>query len=150
MPAVKPKEMADAIIGFEERYNEKLAGLFTPIRGKGLTITRSQAKALFFLQSRPAQTATELGEAMCMTKASLTGILDVLEREGLARREADSGDRRCSRVSLTAAGLRICERKARELDAKLSSRFASLPDSEIRAFVRYLEAATAILGRLED
>jgi Transcriptional regulators len=150
MPAVKPKEMADAIIGFEEQYNERLAPLFTPIRWETLALTKSQAKTMFFLQSRPAQTATELGEAMCMTKASLTGILDVLEREGLARREADSEDRRRFRVSLTAAGRRLCERKARELDAKLSSRFASIPERERADFVRHLEAATGILKKLED
>jgi DNA-binding MarR family transcriptional regulator len=145
-----PKDIAGAILAFEELYNERLAPLFTPIRGEGLVLTRSQVKAMFILLGRPGQTATELGEAMRMTKASLTGILDALEAEGLVQRSGDRSDRRRSPVSLTAAGRKACERKARELDAKLESLFAPLAPAERADFVRHLLGATGILGKLED
>jgi DNA-binding MarR family transcriptional regulator len=149
MAEVGVKEIAKAIFAFEEQYNEKLASLFTPIRGEDLALTRSQVKAMFALLGRPGQTATELGEAMRMTKASLTGILDALEAEGLVQRSDDESDRRRSLASLTAAGRKLCERKARELDAELGSRFASLSPAERSDFARCLVEAAAYLRKLE-
>lgn len=150
MAEVRLKEIADAILAFEEQYNEKLASIFTPIRWEKLALTKSQVKAMFLLFNRPEQTATELGEAMCMTKASLTGILDVLEAENLARRSGDASDRRRLLVSLTATGRRICEQKAREMDAKLGSRFTAFSQAERADFVRCLGEAAALLKKLED
>jgi DNA-binding MarR family transcriptional regulator len=150
MPKIRMKRIADAIIGFEERYNDKIASIFTPIRSDGLVLTKSQVKVLFLLYHRSDQTATELGEATDMTKASLTGILDALEREGLARRQSDSEDRRRQRVSLTAAGAELCDRKARELDARLEERFAALSEEDRALFVEHLAAAARLLDKLED
>jgi MarR family transcriptional regulator, organic hydroperoxide resistance regulator len=146
---VKPKEIAGAILGFEEQFNEKLAPIFKPARGDRPPLTKSQAKAMYVLFGRQGQTATELGEAMSMTKASLTGILDALEAEGIARREADPGDRRRVLASLTAAGRRHCERRIREADAMIETRFAPLSQAERSDFVRYVVGATEILKRLE-
>lgn len=144
------KEIADAILGFEEQYNDKIASVFSPIKTEGLLVTKSQAKVLFLLHHRPAQTATELGDAVGMTKASLTGILDALEAAGLARRAADSEDRRRSLVSLTKAGDELCERKSRELDEKLDRRLAGLSEGQRADFVRHLSSAAALLSKLED
>jgi DNA-binding MarR family transcriptional regulator len=83
MSDIQPKEIAGAILAFEEQYNEKLAVLFSPDRSEKPFLTRSQIKTLFLLLMRPSQTASELGDAMRMTKANLTGILDALEAEGL-------------------------------------------------------------------
>jgi DNA-binding MarR family transcriptional regulator len=143
------KEIAKAILAFEEQYNEKLASLFTAMKGEGLELTRSQVKAMYMLLGRPGQTPTELGEAMRMTKASLTGILDVLEAEGLVRRAEDESDRRRSPAYLTAAGRKLCERNVRELDAKLGSRFAALSPAERSDFARCLVEAAAYLRKLE-
>jgi DNA-binding MarR family transcriptional regulator len=147
---VRPREIAGAILDFEEQYNERLAPIFKPARGDSPSLTKSQAKAMFLLFGRPGQTATELGDAMSMTKASLTGILDALEAEGLARREADPSDRRRALASLTAAGRRLCERRIREADGRIEARFAPLSPAERAELVRHFCAATALLKRLED
>jgi DNA-binding MarR family transcriptional regulator len=150
MPKVRMKEIADAILDFEEQYNDKIASLFRPVRGEGPILTRSQVKVLFMLLHRSAQTATELGEGLDMTKASLTGILDALEAAGLAKRSSDSEDRRRSKVTLTAAGCKLCEEKAREMDAKLEARFAQFTEAERAEFVRQLRSASQLLKKLED
>lgn len=149
MVDVRPKEIAGAILDYEEQYNEKLSPIFKPARGDSPSLTRSQTMAMFLLLGRPGQTATELGEALSMTKASLTGILDALEAGGLVRREADSGDRRRVLASLTAAGRKLCERRIREADAGIEERFAPLSPAERADFVRYVVGATEILKRLE-
>ncbi|MCK7622821.1 MarR family transcriptional regulator [Streptomyces sp. RS10V-4] len=47
---------------------------------------------------------TQLGERLVMDSATLTGVLDRLERAGLATRSPDDRDRRLVRLRLTAAG----------------------------------------------
>jgi DNA-binding MarR family transcriptional regulator len=85
-----------------------------------------------------------------MTKASLTGILDVLESAGLIVRAADPMDRRKARVNLSSKGRRHCEEKMRELDEALEARMASLSGADRVALARHLAGATAILKKLED
>ena len=150
MPKVRMKEIADAILEFEEQYNDKIASLFRHSRGEKHPLTRSQVKVLFMLVHRPEQTATALGDAMDMTKASLTGIIDALEAKGLAKRSSDSDDRRRMKVTLTAAGRKLCDAKAREMDDKLESRFASFSEAERVDFVRQLRSAGQLLKKLED
>jgi DNA-binding MarR family transcriptional regulator len=150
MPKVRTNEIADAILDFDEQYNDKIASIFRPARGKKHPLTRSQVKVLFMLVHRPEQTATELGDAMNMTKASLTGIIDALEAEGLAKRSSDSEDRRRMKVMLTAAGCKLCDVKAREMEAKLESRFASFSEAERVEFIRQLRSTAQLLKKLED
>ena len=67
---------------------------------------------------------------------------------GVSRRSADREDRRRSLISLTAAGTRFCETKARELDAALGARIEPLSRSERAALARCLSRAAAILDKL--
>jgi MarR family transcriptional regulator, lower aerobic nicotinate degradation pathway regulator len=150
MPPINKQDIAKSILQFEKQFNEKIAPLFTPLRGEGFAVTKSQAKVLFSLFHRPDQTATELGEALGRTKASLTGILDALELWNLAKRNCDSEDRRRSRVSLTPKGRKFCEAKSREMDARMEARFASFSEEERAALVRSIREATALLEKLED
>lgn len=150
MSKLRIHEIAEAILDFEHLYNDKIASLFRPVRGGGLSLTKSQSKVLFTLSHCEDQTATELGEGMNMTKASLTGILDALEAAGLARRTGDSSDRRRFRVSLTSAGRKLCDRCSHEIDAALEERFALLSEAERADFARHLASASALLKKLED
>jgi DNA-binding MarR family transcriptional regulator len=49
-----------------------------------------------------------------VTGGNVTGITDVLEREGLIARVTDPKDRRALRVRLTSAGQRLFKRMAAE------------------------------------
>jgi DNA-binding MarR family transcriptional regulator len=48
------------------------------------------------------RTPAELAEAAGVTRATMTGLIDTLERDGLVRREPDLNDRRMMSVRLTA------------------------------------------------
>lgn len=150
MPIGSIHEVAEALFEFEPQFNDKIATLIVPARNEKLALTRSQFKALILLMFGPGRTATELGEALGMTKASLTGILDVLESLGLAARKSDPEDRRKARLYLTAAGRKLCEGKKKEFDAKLEARLATLSDADRAALARHLAAAASILKKLEE
>lgn len=52
---------------------------------------------------------SSLADTLMMSRAGMTGRLDRLEKAGLVRRIADSGDRRSIRVALTDRGLHLID-----------------------------------------
>jgi DNA-binding MarR family transcriptional regulator len=55
-------------------------------------------------------TPAELADQSNVTRATMTGLIDTLERDGFVRRAADKADRRMQRVALTAKAERFLER----------------------------------------
>jgi DNA-binding MarR family transcriptional regulator len=53
------------------------------------------------------RTPAELAEAAGVTRATMTGLIDTLERDGLVKREPDPDDRRMMSVRLTPKGDRF-------------------------------------------
>ena len=49
-------------------------------------------------------TPAELADAAGVTRATMTGLIDTLERDGLVKRVRDSNDRRMMSVNMTAKG----------------------------------------------
>src|ERR1700684_2138748 len=65
----------------------------------------AQARLICVLAAQPRGMA-ELSGILGVEKAALTGLVDRIERRGLAERKAVPGDRRALRVTLTAVGER--------------------------------------------
>ena len=72
-----------------------------------LDLTASETNALGNLADGKARTVSELGAAMGTRPATLTGILDRLERRALITRRARPGDRRAVLIGLTADGVQV-------------------------------------------
>jgi DNA-binding MarR family transcriptional regulator len=141
-------DIAISIVDFTPMFNDKLASLFSSAKELPGGLTKSQGKTLMFLRRNPERTATDLGQALGMTKASLTGILDALEAKDFVRRNAYEDDRRKSRLTLTTSGNKSCDVIAEYFDRALEASIAplSMPDRE--ALVRHLRAATEILEKI--
>jgi len=142
------RDVADAIFELEPQFNDKIATLIMPPKGEELALTRSQFKTLVLLMLGPSRSASELGEAMGLTKASLTGILDALESKGLATRAVDGKDRRRNIVTLTQAGRDLCGAKMAEFESRLEARMSYLSDADRVDLARCLSGAAAILKKL--
>lgn len=56
-------------------------------------------------EANPPRSPADLAEMAGVTRATMTGLIDTLEKDGLVRREADPADRRAMLVHLTEAGL---------------------------------------------
>lgn len=67
-------------------------------------VTSSQALVLMFLQEQDKVTSKLLGTRTQFDSATLTGIIDRLEKAALAERRSNPEDRRAIRVCLTPAG----------------------------------------------
>jgi DNA-binding MarR family transcriptional regulator len=76
------------------------------MRRFGLTVTQSWA--LVHLEDPEGRSLSELARLLICDKSNVTGIVDKLEEAGLAvRKRGKAGDRRYTRVVLTAQGQRL-------------------------------------------
>ncbi|MGH7559055.1 MAG: MarR family winged helix-turn-helix transcriptional regulator [Gemmatimonadota bacterium] len=70
----------------------------------GLGLTPAQARILVTLHFNGPLSQQELASRLDVEPSTIVGTLDVLERDGLARREPNPSDRRAHVVHMTEAG----------------------------------------------
>ena len=73
----------------------------------------------------------DLSRRMMVTGGNVTGITDLLEREGLVVRSADPDDRRALRVCLTAAGRKAFRAMAETHERWIVEAFGALDRNEL-------------------
>jgi DNA-binding MarR family transcriptional regulator len=96
-------------------------------------LTPVQAKLLCIVAENPRGMA-ELAQCFGVEKAALTGLVDRVERRGLAKRTPVHGDRRALHVTLTEAGRRAAAAFHGEVTAELERLLASLTPPERKQF----------------
>jgi DNA-binding MarR family transcriptional regulator len=74
-----------------------------------LDLTVPQYDVICTLGNTPGMMMGQLAEKTLVTKGTLTGIVDRLEKKGLVRREVPPDNRRCFIIVLTAEGERVFE-----------------------------------------
>lgn len=89
--------------------------------------------------SAPAPTAAELADNTGVTRATVSGLLDGLEKEGLIERRMDSEDRRVVRVHLTPAGAALLDKVRPAYCRWFSSVVDTLNEDERQLLVSLLE-----------
>ncbi len=85
-------------------------------------LTQSQAEVIFALGKGGPQSCKELGGQALITKGTLTGILDRLERRGWVTRHPSRTDRRVMIVSLSPTGQSLFESTYPDYIAVLAER----------------------------
>jgi len=85
----------------------------------------------------------ELSKRMMVTGGNVTGITDMLEKEGLVERVAAPGDRRARLVRLTGAGRRAFAAMAEEHERWIVEAFTELSGREMATMA-------ALLARLKS
>jgi DNA-binding MarR family transcriptional regulator len=77
-----------------------------------------------------------LADALDVSQASATGIVDRMEQRGLITRQRDPDDRRVTRVALTDEGRGVISGLATERRDKLGKLLDELTDDELEGFLR--------------
>lgn len=109
-------------------------------------VTPVQYGLLRVLSERDGQNGAELGERLQLDSATITGLLDRLERAGLIERRADDQDRRVNRIFATAQARKLqpaLDRAMDEVDAAFLADFG--PAEAVR-----LRGQLAQLGKVAD
>ena len=88
-------------------------------------------------------TQADLSRRQRVEAPSMCRLVDRLERDGLVERRADPGDRRATRVHISAEGRRVAEVGAEVVESLERSAFAGLDRDERRVL-------NELLGRVLD
>ncbi len=90
-----------------------------------------------------AFTPAQLAEMAGVTRATMTGLVDTLERDGMVTRKPDPADRRMLLVELTPGGHEFLARIMPEHFRRISVLMAALTEAERRTLVRLLGKVAA-------
>jgi len=101
-PAAKRALIAD--LNRAAREASGLGNLFANAVAARLGVNPTDVECLGVIAASESATAGALARATGLTTGAITGVIDRLEKAGLARRERDPGDRRKVYVRMTAAG----------------------------------------------
>ena len=108
-----------------------------------LELTCPQFDVISTLGNIPGMTMGQLAEKTLVTKGTLTGIIDRLEKKGLVQRQVPPENRRCFIIVLTPEGDRVFNRVFPAHIARLKSLFDRLTIEE-------LDQLRSSLKRLEE
>ena len=84
------------------------------------------------------RTPAELADAAGVTRATMTGLIDTLERDGFVKREPDPDDRRMMSVNLTVKGERFLHEFLPGHFEAITSLMSPLSEAERKTLVRLL------------
>lgn len=116
---------------FELLSTAKMIDLSCAQRLAPYQLSESRFVVLFLLQSEPAGLAPHLlAERAGITRATLTGLLDGLERDDFITRNHSQTDRRSILIALTAKGTQIAASLSAEHTRWIASLMAPLNEQE--------------------
>ena len=95
------------------------------------------------LMGRPEPSPSEIAEKVGVTRATITGLLDGLERDGFLERWPDSRDRRALAIHMTEKTRRFLDEFIPDQSRRINSLMAALSGDERRQLI-------ALLTRIED
>ena len=105
----------------------------------GLSVGRFSLVTILHRYSESELTPSDLAQRAGVTRATVTGLLDGLEEDGLVERKAHSTDRRRIALQLTEAGKAFIARLIPAYAPRLSAVASGLSEKERRHFLRLLD-----------
>ncbi|HPH97550.1 MAG TPA: MarR family transcriptional regulator [Anaerolineaceae bacterium] len=105
----------------------------------GLGLYRGQPPVLFALQERDGLTHGELAARLGVTPATITRMIQRMEKTGFVLRQPDDSDQRISRVFLTEAGRAVFTELQMVWSTMEAESFAGFNDEERIVLRAYLQ-----------
>ena len=112
-------------------------------------LTASQIKSLFaFQDDGKAYPIGELGRNARVKRSTITDMVDRLERDGIAERFREDGDRRVVKVRLTDKGKKIRREFYLKRRKEMEAIFSKFDENERRALLNHLKGAYQLLKKI--
>jgi len=130
----------------DEFYNKTLF-----LSGKVLNseLTPSQIKSIFaFEEEHKEYPIGKLGKNAQVKRSAITNMVDCLEKEGIAERCRDNGDRRVVKVRLTDKGRKIREEFIKRRRDEVAKVFSKLKGEDKKTLLYHLGEALQILRNI--
>jgi DNA-binding MarR family transcriptional regulator len=108
-----------------------------------LNVSAAGGLVLGVLRDHGAMSPSDLGERLIVTRATVTGLLDSLERRGFVKRSTNPADRRSLVVEITPDGLVVLQALRTLIHRHEQSWMSSFSETELGAYI-------ATLHRIQD
>jgi DNA-binding MarR family transcriptional regulator len=144
-PALNPSA-CESFLHLLRAGDEAFRVIDAHFNARGLSQGRFTVLMLLFDQnngSPHALTPAQLAEQSGVTRATMTGLIDTLERDGMVVRTPDRDDRRQVSVQLTPHGLDFLQSMLPDHFARINTLLAPLSETERRTLVK-------LLGKITD
>ena len=105
----------------------------------------SHVSCLRLLAIKDGLPQRDIAEAMGISRARVTGIVQALEKQGAVFRRRDGDDQRLARVYLTDAGRALDREKSRIREANIRTLFGDMAEEDCLELERWLDDLTARL-----
>lgn len=107
---------------------------------ENVRVTPAQAGILFLLSEKDGRTMSELSRILSIDNSTLTGLVDRLEKAGLAKRDASPHDRRASHVYISPEGIQEMK-KARSVVKRVNKEIKNgFTPEELASFTKILQS----------
>jgi DNA-binding MarR family transcriptional regulator len=142
----KANERAELVgrLDMAGRVLSTAAVLFHTALSEKRGLSASEEKALDLLDRFGPLSAGELSEKSGLAPASVTGLIDRLERKGFAKRAPDSSDGRRVRVEVDRSSLAKLGPLFHELVTNLHAMYESYSSDELKLVLRFLGEAAEV------
>lgn len=111
-------------------------------------LTQGQIRALFTIDVKGEATAGELAKTAELSPASMSTMLDNLERDGIVERRRSATDRRVVVVTLTESGRALLAEKRERWRARGRTALAGVSDEHLLAAADVMHRMAAMLDEL--
>jgi MarR family 2-MHQ and catechol resistance regulon transcriptional repressor len=116
-----------------------------------LDVTPSSGLVLSILADAEAPLSPhEIAERLIISRATVTGLLDSLEKRGYVRRAPHAADRRRLRIELTEAGRRVADDMRLLVHRSQKTWLAALSDQEKSQLIHWLHRLQTTLAPTQD
>ncbi len=109
---------------------ERIGRLLRP-----LGVSAAGGLVLGQLRDHGPMSPSELGERLIVTRATVTGLLDSLERRGLVARSANPDDRRGLSVAITPTGLTVIQQVRTIIHGRETAWMGVLTQAELQTYI---------------
>jgi DNA-binding MarR family transcriptional regulator len=144
-PASRSALVAD--LNRAAREASGLGNLYAHAVAVRLGVSATDLECLDFIASGSDVTAGDLARATGLTTGAITGVIDRLEKAGLAARKRDPEDRRKVYVRMTAAGRGSAARYYGSFGRAIDRLARSYSEAEIALFIDYFTRSRAVVLR---
>ena len=117
---------------------ERIGRLLRP-----LNVSAAGGLVLGQLRDHGAMSPSELGDRLIVTRATVTGLLDSLERRGMVQRTANPTDRRSLVVEITPTGLAVLQEVRTIIHRNETAWMRVLSETELQTYI-------GLLHRIQD
>lgn len=104
-----------------------------------LSVSAAGGLVLGVLRDRGAMSPSELGERLIVTRATVTGLLDSLQRRGFVTRSPNPADRRSLVVEITPDGLVVLQQLRTLIHRHEQTWMSALTDAELGVYIETLQ-----------